>query len=320
LVTLNNGKHAMNYQEWVERIKYDSLTLHQQWQWVAIMQAQQLPYAKQLQHLLTKQTGTMLGGVYWGNDSYSWYRNSIATTVLAFQVLQKEQTQQHYLPRIIQYFLEQRSRGYWNNTVEAASIVSTILPTILQQQSDFTDKAVLHISGDTVMQVTKFPFSVRLQHAGLKNLQVTKSGGGMVYFTAYEKQFNPAPARVDSNFAITTWFEKDGQPVQTITAGQKLMLRVKVTVQKDADYVMLQVPIPAGCNYAAKKQNWRMHAEYFKDKMVLFSEALNKGTHYFDIELEPRYKGTYTLNPAKAELMYFPVFYGRNEIKPVIIN
>jgi hypothetical protein len=37
--------------------------------------------------------------------------------------------------------------------------------------------------------------------------------------------------------------------------------------------------------------------------------------HKFTINLEPRFTGKYTLNPAKAEMMYFPVFYGREEMK-----
>lgn len=319
LVTLNNGKHVMNYGQWTNRIDYDSLSRHQQWQWVKIMQGQQLQYSEALQELVNLQTGTMLGGVHWGEDNYSWYSNSIATTVLAFDVLKNEKDYQYLLPKIIQYFLERRKSGYWRNTVESASILNAILPTILQQQNNFTDKAMINISGDTAMQITNYPYQLKLKNTLVKNLQVTKSGGGMVFFTLYEKQFNAAPQPVDSNFRLSTWFEKSGQTVNTIKAGEKVILKIKVDVKADAQYVMLQVPIPAGCNYAAKKQDWSIYREFYKDKMLLFTEVLNKGTHYFEIELEPRYKGSYTLNPAKAELMYFPTFYGRNEMKQVQI-
>lgn len=320
LVTLNNGKHVMNYQEWTNRIEYDSLNRHQQWQWVKIMQGQQLQYSEALQELVNLQTGTMLGGVHWGDDTYSWYSNSIATTVLAFDVLKNEKNYQYLLPKIIQYFLERRKTGYWRNTVESASILNAILPTILQQQNNFTDKAVINISGDTAMQITNYPYRLKLKNTAVKNLQVKKSGGGMVYFTLYEKQFNAAPQPVDSNFKLSTWFEKSGQTVNTIKAGEKIIMKIKVDVMADAQYVMLQVPIPAGCNYVAKKQDWSSYKEFYKDKMLLFTEGLNKGTHYFEIELEPRYKGRYMLNPAKAELMYFPTFYGRNEMKEVQIG
>jgi TonB-dependent SusC/RagA subfamily outer membrane receptor len=319
MVTLNNGKHQMNYEEWMSRIPYDSLSSHQQWQWVKIMQGQQLQYNAALQKLVNRQTPTMLGGVHWGNDSYSWYSNNIATTVLAFEVLKNENEYQYLLPKIIQYFLERRKNGYWRNTVESASILNAVLPTILQQQNNFNDKAVINISGDTAMQITNYPYQLKLKNTAIKNLQIAKTGGGMVYFTLYEKQFNAMPQPVDSNFRLSTWFEKNGQTVSSIKAGEKIMLKVKVDVKADAQFVMLQVPIPAGCNYAAKKQEWGSYREFYKDKMLLFTELLNKGTHYFEIELEPRYKGTYTLNPAKAELMYFPTFYGRNEMKSIQI-
>jgi len=34
----------------------------------------------------------------------------------------------------------------------------------------------------------------------------------------------------------------------------------------------------------------------------------------------PRYTGNFVLNPAKAEMMYFPVFYGREGLKKVEIK
>jgi len=45
-----------------------------------------------------------------------------------------------------------------------------------------------------------------------------------------------------------------------------------------------------------------------------------KGEHHFQLELEPRYSGVYHLNPVRAELMYFPTFFGRNEMKQTTID
>jgi len=322
LVTLNNGNHEMNYDQWLNRIAYDSLNELQQWQWVKIKQGQHLEYQQPLKKLVQQQTGTILGGIHWGEDNYSWYSNNIAATVIAFEVLRHEKQYENLLPRIIQFFLERRKgRGYWRNTVESASILNAILPTILEQQHDFNKEARISISGDTTIATSTFPYKIKLQSENIKNLQITKSGGGLVYFTAYEKTFNPAPLPVDSNFIIHTYFEKNGQLINNIKAGEKTKMIIKVELHADAQYVMLQVPIPAGCIYATKKNNdWTTWREFYKDKMLLFTEQLNKGTHYFEIELEPRYNGTYTLNPAKAELMYFPTFYGRNEMKQVRIE
>ncbi|MCC6288910.1 MAG: hypothetical protein IT249_13590 [Chitinophagaceae bacterium] len=89
---------------------------------------------------------------------------------------------------------------------------------------------------------------------------------------------------------------------------------------KDAEYVLIEIPIPAGCTYADKPQSWNGHKEFLKDKLVIFVEQMPKGKYEYDIDLEPRYSGKYHLNPAKAELMYFATFYGRNEMGEIEIK
>lgn len=63
-----------------------------------------------------------------------------------------------------------------------------------------------------------------------------------------------------------------------------------------------------------------MHREYLRHKVAIFADRLPKGKHTYTIKLLPRYNGVYTLNPAKAELMYFPVFYGRTGLKGMRIE
>ncbi len=320
LATLSNGKHEMNYEQWLRKIHFDSLTQHQQWQWVQIKQQQNIDHTNELKKLVDKKIETQLGGTHWGEENYRWYSNEIATTVIAFAVLQNEAAYKNMLPSIIQYFLEKRRNGYWMNTVESASIVSTVLPTILEQQKNFMEPASIKFSGDTNFTVTKFPYALHTRKSSVKNISISKSGGGMVYLTAYQKIFNETPLPVNDKFIIQTSFQKNGQSVTSIKAGEKIKMIITVNVLKDADYVMLEVPIPAGCNYALKdNNNWQTYREYYKNKMMLFAEALTKGMHQFEIELEPRYNGRYTLNPAKAELMYYPTFFGRNEMKKVAI-
>src|SRR5690606_36023182 len=114
---------------------------------------------------------------------------------------------------------------------------------------------------------------------------------------------------------------RNNQPILYIRAGEKTTMKIKLNVLNDAEYVLIEVPIPAGCTYAAKKQPAGLwHVEYLANKDVLFYEQLKRGEHLLEIELEPRYKGRYTLNPAKAELMYFPSFYGRGAIKEVEVR
>lgn len=317
LFTMSEAGHYMEYKQYLDKIPFDSISMHQQWQIIKVKQQQKLDHEKELKTVMAKKTETMLGGLHWGNDSYYWENNNMATTALAFQVLEKEENYKGMLNNIIQFFLERRSGGRWRNTVESAVTLETILPTILKGRNDFNTSAKLSING---VPTDKFPYSQTISNNG-KPITIAKSGGGTMYFTAWQKIFNTDPEPVTDKFLITTSFEKNGKTEINLKAGEKITMKIKVEALKDAEYVQIEIPIPAGCTYAEKKQgDWQIHKEFYKNQLVMFAEKMNKGNYYFEIELEPRYAGSYHLNPAKAELMYFPVFYGRSEMKNVEIK
>ena len=320
LQTLVACGHTMDYTPYLKKINFDSLSQHEQWQWVWIQQQLKGDYQSRLKKLIDQHHASITGAVYWGTENYLWYSNTIATTILAYKVVKNEKEYQSLSTGIIQYFLEMRQSGFWRNTLESATIVSAILPEILLSNQAFTKPAALAVSGDTSFTASAFPVVASMSNR-IKNLTVHKSGGGFTYLAVYQNHFNPAPDSVTEYFSIHTYFKKNNSIQQTIAAGEKLNMEVDINVKKDAEFVMIEIPIPAGCTYVNRNQDiWNLHKEYFKDKVVMFAEKLLTGKYTYHIELEPRYKGRYTLNPCKAELMYFPVLYGRNALKTVDIN
>ncbi len=319
LLTLSEANHLMNFEEYLSAIHFDSLTTHQQWQYVSIKQQQKMDYEKELNKLLKAKNETLMGGMYWGTDGWWWNRNIMATTVEAFKMLEKEANHPEELKHIARYFLERRDKGRYTNTVESASVLSAILPWMIKNKTDVTVVSSVTISGDTSINIQQFPSTV-ITSEKIKDLKVEKKGGGIVFFTAYQQVFNNNPQPVKDNFEVQTTFERRGTAVTSLKAGEKINLKVELKVLKDAEYVQIEVPIPAGCTYGEKKQDgWNTHKEFSKNKTMIFAEKLKAGTYTYIIELEPRYTGRFHLNPAKAELMYFPTFYGRNEMKKVEI-
>jgi alpha-2-macroglobulin len=233
--------------------------------------------------------------------------------------LEKEGKHPQELNHIAQYFLERRDKGKYTNTVESASVLSAILPWMLKNNANITANAFLSVSGDTSLMIQQFPSTVTISEK-TKNLKIEKNGGGIVFVTAYQQVFNKNPQPVEDYFVVQTSFERRGSTVASLKAGEKINLKVELKVLKDVEYVQIEIPIPAGCTYGEKKQDgWNTHKEFLKNKTMIFVEKLNAGTYTYIIELEPRYSGKFHLNPAKAELMYFPTFYGRNEIKKIEI-
>jgi hypothetical protein len=302
------------------KIPFDSLSLHQRMQYYKIeLMMQRADTFHHWDSILAKKQRTIFGGAYWGEDNWYWYSNQVSTTVLAYEIaeLKKDTKLQE---DIIQYFLEKRNHNGWRNTSESAKIVSAILPKILADRKG--DLSAPTVTIDGIGPVNSFPFTHTFTPTAT-SLSVNKRGGAPVYFTAYQKVFNPSPKAVSKDFDIATTFKRSNAPVAALNSGESSEIVVDITTKKYCEYLMIEVPIPAGCTYGPKPQGYgysEVHREYFKDKVVIFCEAFQPGHQEFHIPIESRYKGSYTVNPAKVQSMYFPTFFGRNNIKRISIK
>jgi hypothetical protein len=295
-------------------------TLYEKLQVLQLKQAAGLPVL--LDTFITKQQRTMMGNLYWGEEEnrYHFFNNTIQNTLAMYHLLKRAGNQEQLLKKIRYYFLEKRKDGKWRNTFESALILETILPDLLNNEAAL-QPASLTIIANQANVINTFPYTTTI--SGTDKLTITKQKGMPVYFTAYQQNWNPAPKKVEGDFIVQSSFEHNDQTKATLKTGEPVTLKVEVTVKADADYVMVEIPIPAGCSYRDKNQSWQnneVHREYFKNKVSIFSSSLPKGKYKFTVSLLPRYTGSYHLNPAKAEMMYFPVFYGREEMKKVSIR
>lgn len=262
---------------------------------------------------------TLFGNIYWGDNSYRLFDNAIQQTILAYKIIGNEGKHPELLEKIRGYFLEQRRLGEWRNTYESALILETILPEVLGK-ADNVQPSTLTIKGAAAKTITKFPYTDTLRD---NQVSISKTGTLPIYITAYQQFWNSKPEKVSKDFTVNSWFEKDGKKLDKLKGGEAIQLKVEVTAKGDGDYVMVEVPIPAGCSYQDKEQQYtnnEVHREYFKEKVSIFCSKLKQGTYTFTVSLMPRYSGKYTLNPAKAELMYFPLFYGREGMKKVVVG
>lgn len=267
-----------------------------------------------LDTLLAQKKETIFGNYYWKADSFDIAASQVMTTLSMYRIIRNDSTHSQYLPGIRNYLMEERKDGYWRNTYESARIIETILPDFLQGKNK-PDSAELTVeNGRNSVTTRKFPFVQTCQPGD--TLRIHKKGDFPVYFSVFSKYWNSKPEPVQQGFSVETSFDGNAG----LIAGNPVKLRVDVTVGKQSDFVMIEVPIPAGCSYETKKQSlWTDHREYFTDKVSIFCNRLNAGKYTYYIELIPRYTGRYHLNPARVERMYFPIFYGRNEMKKVAI-
>jgi TonB-dependent SusC/RagA subfamily outer membrane receptor len=280
---------------------------------------EQAGFPVKLDSLFAKEKHTLFGNIYWGDDSFRFFDNSVQISVLGYKILEIEGKHPELLAKVRGYFLEQRNTGQWRNTYESSLILETILPDLLKEGKQ-VKPASITLSGSKTETVTVFPYTSTITGS---QLSISKTGSLPVYITGYQQFWNPKPEKVSKDFMVKTWFDKKGDTLKTLKGGEPVQLKAEITAKGDADFVLIEIPIPAGCSYESKEQSWQnneVHREYFKEKVSIFCRKLKQGKYEFSVNLIPRYDGKYSLNPAKAEMMYFPVFYGREGMKKVVIG
>lgn len=248
----------------------------------------------------------IFGNLSFKDKGYGWYDNHIQNSLLAFDIFQM-MGRRDLSGNVVNFWLRVRKNGGYRNTLEAALITEAILTKWFEKGK--VEKPILKINGEAV---SSFPFVGKMS----PNAPITfEAKGGTVYFTAWQEAFNPNPKTRGDTLKIKTRLLQDNEEVKGLTFGTHVVLEAEVEAVADAEYVMINVPIPASCSYGEKGSlNPHVsHTEFFKERAAIFCERLPTGKHKFKIELEPRFTGRFYLNTASVELMYFPVVRGNNE-------
>ncbi|MDH5597735.1 MAG: carboxypeptidase-like regulatory domain-containing protein, partial [Cyclobacteriaceae bacterium] len=299
-----------------EKIEDDSLELSLHQKLLTLRVLQKAGDKIDLQWLDTLRNKTIKGNHYWERSESYFFENRIMNTLLVFNLKKDEGVSADTLNPILHYFFERRKR-YWRNTYESAHILETILPELIEKQEKFTP-STLAFSGDLNETVEEFPFEKEIE--SFHNLSLTKKGSEPVYFTAYSETFNENPLPVTDVFEVKTKFNtKDS----VLIAGKPVILEIEVDVKKDAEYMMIEVPIPAGCSYENKNKSYaygEVHREYYYHTTNIYVQNMKKGKYHYSISLVPRFTGKYIINPTLVSSMYFPTIYGRDGMKNIVIE
>jgi uncharacterized protein YfaS (alpha-2-macroglobulin family) len=115
----------------------------------------------------------------------------------------------------------------------------------------------------------------------------------------------------------------DDSLVTSFTAGDQVIMKLNVVAKKQADFAMIEIPLPASCTYSSNEafeNSVEVHREKYKEKLIIYCESLPEGSTTFQVELQARFPGTFNVNPASVKEMYYPFFFGRNGIERVRVE
>ena len=284
--------------------------------------------------LLDTATRVAAGGIYWGRQRFGWRRQPLGErlecTLLGQHIL-RDAGRRDEADEAVTYLLSNETGGrrpgtrplLGTNTLESARLLEELLPVLAEDGP--LARPVVRLRGRTVNEtVDSFPQAFILPPTEARSLRVERSGSGPLAVSLYQSWFERAPTPDTSGFTVSTRFtDRRERTVDYLTLGETAYLEVTVRVAKESDYVLIEVPIPAGCSYADREEARgprAVHRAYERDRVAVFCDRLPAGRYVYRVALAPRFAGQYTVNPATAEMQYLPVVRGMGSIQEIEVR
>lgn len=272
-------------------------------------------------------------------------QNDLEATALALKALARIKPESPILPKVARWLVANRSRGYyWQSTKQTAFALfglSDYLRVSKELSPDYSievylnDEQVMARRVGAVDATTGATFVVERKGAALppkSTIRVVKKGRGALYLAStldYYTSGDQVQAQSTQNLKMTREYlrlrvtESGGksrwavEPLSgELRSGDLIVARLRVEGAR-AQYLMIEDPIPAGCeqvervsginlNYSEGKWSDFYSAREFRDQRTAIFLDYFDGDATFQYALRVITPGEFRVAPARAELMYQP--------------
>lgn len=264
------------------------------------------------------------------NWFYKWESVNIESTAFALRAISTLNPKHPSLKKIVHWLMAQRKLGQWRSTKDTAAAILALIRTMLntkgRRQSQLLGlsrslnekksealSTVIKLNGGRTRQLTLDPSNPSLVNARcLFGNKFLKQGQNTLSISALKKPKEPMKItsvlrykRATKSAAVQGPLALNIEWPKALKVGSEDIVNVTVDVKYDCDYVMINIPIPAGCQIvhnSGKGQFAEFEARY--EQALFFVDRLPKGQHKFSFQLKSRTAGEFTILPARAELMY----------------
>lgn len=339
---------------------------------------------KLLDMLMQKVQKTGMGH-YWGGKKfyYSWQDDQVETTANAIKAIYMVRPNHEVLPLATRWLMSKREGEAWHNTRQTAMSIYALNEFIKQEvNAEYT--LTLTQNGKTLyaqkidknnrnqkqplvkvkdLQLGNNTINLRLEGTGMAMVS-----GKLTYFyneNSSNEQQKPVNQKTDNEKTFIVereyyklvkkvdvlgklTYHKEKVDFKNIHSGDEILVKCKVSNIAAQDFVLIEDPIPAGCEfirdtkgfiipsekeydgitnywdtYAYNYRNWNRwytHREYRDNKLAITITKLNPGTYEYSYLLKAQIPGRYHVTPAIASLMYYPEYRGYSAFNTILIK
>ena len=309
-----------------------------------------------------EQTAT---GAYWGGRTwhYNWQDDKVETSAFAVKALLATQGETELVRKGVRWLLTQKSGAAWGNTRQTAMVVYTLCDYVQKtKELDPDYSMVIRVNGrevanrrmtraDIFNQEFKVKIDRDLLRTGENSITVEKQGNGALYATVRADYYATGPVlkASDAGFRVRREYfllrrasTKEGlvytkQPFKgEAKSGDEILVKVSVTPSTESEYVMVEDPLPAGCEvitdasgyiipgetgydrretnpyyYGRRSWNWWYADRDVRDEKVsFFAPTMSAQRYEFSYIMRAQIPGEYSVMPTVGVLMYYPEVRG----------
>lgn len=285
---------------------------------------------------------------FWTVDvaNHGWTGLDTETTAQALHALEETGEAKELWPKTVKWLVVHRRGHWWYSTRDTAMIVYVLCEHMTLTNELDADEDLSISVGDRELakehvdrtNVLSGRIGLKLGWGdlkGAKTITFKRSGKGLGYYaanlrtTAFEEDMKPSPGPITCERSIEVFRrEKDGsgkkfalgkEPLQV---GDELHVSLHVQAAEAREYVLIEDPIPAGCEFVRddlKGENhnggrgyspwswWYCHREYRDDRLAVCSTYVWANHDYrIDYVLRCERPGDYHVLPTRAIDMYNP--------------
>lgn len=321
---------------------------------------------------LERRGKTENDGTRWGpvTESWTWYDDPVETTAMVARAIYDVRGETEQVRSAIRWILTRKKGLSWINTRQTATVVLSLVD-LLKSAGDLAPNytVIVRANGNAILsrKITAddvYKPEIRLEftgaslHSGLNTIVVDKQGTGRLISSASITYYASRPQlrASSSGFQVSREYyglerERRGETIVyrkipftgKAKSGDEIFVKVKIVPDRRQEFVMMEDPIPAGCEVvqntigytivdepeydaeARKKQGeyewfwWYAHRELRDEKVAFFATEVLRKEYLFSYVMRAQIPGRYSAMPSVASLMYYPEVRGNGSPSTVTI-
>jgi Large extracellular alpha-helical protein len=305
----------------------------------------------------------------WKVDAGHWAHGSDRmATALGLRALMAVEPEDRRIPSVLRWLMQSRTDSWFGNTRDTAWVLVAFCDYLRHRPGESADPngtLEVRVNNQVVRsidlaadsqgepEITLSLPADRLK-AGPNQVEVVRtSGSGTVFYSGALRQTVAAPAGGElAALTLPNGIKVEREVVRVLPRkvgddglwrlatepvpngvfrqGDRLRVRVKLTVPRDASYVLIEDAFPSGAEVTERGTAdqdveswsfWYDHVEVRDDRIAFFARRLPAGTHVLEYNLRAQTPGTSHALPTHVEGMYDASVRaesatGRLEVKP----